>query len=92
MLTATAKGIKQSVTAGKLKLADVEGRALVIHEGGDNYTHQPARQRWRRCSHRVRSDPEELTGNARSSAAYRPLSGQAVSVLRSRSRANQIEA
>jgi Cu-Zn family superoxide dismutase len=42
VLTATAKGIKQSVTAGKLKLVDVEGRALVIHEGGDNYTDQPA--------------------------------------------------
>jgi superoxide dismutase, Cu-Zn family len=40
-LTASAKGNKQSVTAGKLKLADVEGRPLVIHQGGDNYTDQP---------------------------------------------------
>jgi Cu-Zn family superoxide dismutase len=41
LLTSNAKGINQTVTAPKLKLADVQGRALVIHEGGDNYTDNP---------------------------------------------------
>jgi Cu-Zn family superoxide dismutase len=41
VLTASAKGIDQSVTAPKLKLADVQGRALVIHQGGDNYSDNP---------------------------------------------------
>jgi superoxide dismutase, Cu-Zn family len=41
VLTAGAKGIDQSVTAPKLKLADVQGRALVIHEAGDNYSDNP---------------------------------------------------
>ena len=40
-LTANAKGVNQTVTAPKLKLSDVHGRALVIHEGGDNYTDNP---------------------------------------------------
>lgn len=40
-LTATDKGIEQTVTAPQLKLADVIGRSLVIHEGGDNYTDNP---------------------------------------------------
>ena len=29
------------ITAPRLKLEDVSGRALVIHEGGDNYTDNP---------------------------------------------------
>ena len=40
-LNATTKGINQTVTAPRLKLADVQGRAIVIHEGGDNYSDQP---------------------------------------------------
>ena len=40
-LIANAKGVNQTVTAPKLKLSDVRGRALVIHEGGDNYTDNP---------------------------------------------------
>jgi Cu-Zn family superoxide dismutase len=40
-LTADANGVKQTVTAPRLKLSDVKGRALVIHEGGDNYTDNP---------------------------------------------------
>ena len=40
-LNATAKGIDQTVTAPRLKLSDIRGRAIVIHEGGDNYTDQP---------------------------------------------------
>jgi Cu-Zn family superoxide dismutase len=40
-LNGTAKGINQTVTAPRLKLAEVRGRALVIHEGGDNYTDKP---------------------------------------------------
>lgn len=31
----------QKVFAPRLKLADVSGRALMIHEGGDNYSDQP---------------------------------------------------
>jgi Cu-Zn family superoxide dismutase len=31
----------QPVTASRLKLADVTGRALMIHAGGDNYSDQP---------------------------------------------------
>jgi Cu-Zn family superoxide dismutase len=42
LLTATASGIDQTVEAPRLKLADIRGRALVIHEGGDNYTDDPA--------------------------------------------------
>jgi superoxide dismutase, Cu-Zn family len=40
-LTANATGVNESVIAPRLKLADVLGRALVIHEGGDNYTDNP---------------------------------------------------
>lgn len=40
-LTTTDKGIDQTVTAPRLKLADIAGRALIIHEGGDNYTDRP---------------------------------------------------
>jgi superoxide dismutase, Cu-Zn family len=41
LLKGTDKGIAQSVTAPRLQLSDVRGRALVIHEGGDNYSDQP---------------------------------------------------
>jgi Cu-Zn family superoxide dismutase len=41
LLNATDKGINQTVTAARLKLADLQGRALVIHEGGDNYSDNP---------------------------------------------------
>jgi Cu-Zn family superoxide dismutase len=41
VLKSDAKGINQTVTAPRLKLEDVSGRALVIHEGGDNYTDNP---------------------------------------------------
>jgi superoxide dismutase, Cu-Zn family len=40
-LTANASGINESVVAPRLRLADVLGRALVIHEAGDNYTDNP---------------------------------------------------
>jgi Cu-Zn family superoxide dismutase len=40
-LNATAKGIDQTVKAPRLKLSEVRGRSLVIHEGGDNYTDNP---------------------------------------------------
>jgi superoxide dismutase, Cu-Zn family len=33
---------KAELTAGHLKLADLAGHALMIHEGGDNYTDEPA--------------------------------------------------
>lgn len=32
---------KQSMTAGRLKVADVKGHALMIHAGSDNYSDQP---------------------------------------------------
>jgi Cu-Zn family superoxide dismutase len=41
VLTSGAKGINQTVTAPHLKLADVLGRALMIHDGGDNYSDSP---------------------------------------------------
>ena len=40
-LNATADGINQTVEAPRLRLSDVEGRALMIHEGGDNYSDSP---------------------------------------------------
>jgi Cu-Zn family superoxide dismutase len=40
-LTANATGINESVVAPKVRLADVLGRSLVIHEAGDNYTDNP---------------------------------------------------
>lgn len=33
--------IKQTVEMKQLKLSDVRGRSLMIHEGGDNYSDQP---------------------------------------------------
>ena len=41
LLKGNAAGIEQTVAAPRLKLADVKGRALVIHEGGDNYSDNP---------------------------------------------------
>ncbi len=41
LLTATDLGISMVVNMPKLKLADVRGRSLMIHEGGDNYTDTP---------------------------------------------------
>lgn len=41
LLKGTDKGIKQTVTAPHIKLADVKGRSLMIHDGGDNYTDSP---------------------------------------------------
>ena len=41
-LTADGKGaINETVTAPQLKLSDVQGRSLVIHEGGDTYSDTP---------------------------------------------------
>jgi superoxide dismutase, Cu-Zn family len=41
LLKGTASGIEQTVAAPRLKLADIKGRSLVIHEGGDNYSDRP---------------------------------------------------
>ena len=40
-LMAKAGKIEQTVTVKDLKLADVAGRSLMIHEGGDNYSDEP---------------------------------------------------
>jgi Cu-Zn family superoxide dismutase len=40
-LTANATAVDETVVAPKLKLSDVLGRALVIHEGSDNYSDNP---------------------------------------------------
>jgi len=41
VLTANGTGINETIIAPKLKLSDVLGRAVVIHEGGDNYSDNP---------------------------------------------------
>ncbi|MBI5076355.1 MAG: superoxide dismutase family protein [Nitrospirae bacterium] len=42
-LTVGADGTASTaVTAPRLKMADVKGRSLMIHAGGDNYSDQPA--------------------------------------------------
>lgn len=41
-LTSTDKGVKAVVTVDHLSMEDVRGRALVIHEGGDNFSDTPA--------------------------------------------------
>ena len=41
LLKGSASGIEQTVTAPRLKLADIKGRSIVIHEGGDNYSDTP---------------------------------------------------
>ena len=42
VLSVTAKGTAtQAVVAPRLKLADVMGRAVVVHAGGDNYSDSP---------------------------------------------------
>ena len=40
-MTATDQGVNAVVNAEHLTLADVRGRSLIIHEGGDNYTDTP---------------------------------------------------
>jgi len=40
-LTSKTGDISQTVSAPRLKLADIKGRSIVIHEGGDNYTDKP---------------------------------------------------
>ncbi len=40
-LTSADGKIDQTVTVKDLKLADVAGRSLMIHEGGDNYSDNP---------------------------------------------------
>jgi superoxide dismutase, Cu-Zn family len=40
-LTANGTGVNETIIAPKLKLSDVLGRALVIHEAGDNYSDNP---------------------------------------------------
>jgi Cu-Zn family superoxide dismutase len=43
VLTVDASGkASKSVVAPHLKVADVKGRSIVIHAGGDNYSDQPA--------------------------------------------------
>ena len=43
LLTAGADGkAKATLTAPRLKLADVKGRSVIIHAGGDNYSDTPA--------------------------------------------------
>jgi len=43
MLVVDADGVAMiAVVAPRLKMADVKGRSLIIHAGGDNYSDQPA--------------------------------------------------
>lgn len=42
-LTVDEKGVaRKSVTVPRLKVADLWGRAIIIHAGGDNYADQPS--------------------------------------------------
>src|SRR5262245_45336753 len=41
LLEGNKGGIEQTVVAPRLTLADVKGRSLMIHEGGDNYSDNP---------------------------------------------------
>ena len=42
VLVAAANGTAtKTITIARLKLADIKGRALMIHAGGDNYVEQP---------------------------------------------------
>ena len=41
LLKGNASAIAQTVVAPRLKLADIKGRSLIIHEGGDNYSDSP---------------------------------------------------
>lgn len=42
VLVADAQGrVRATVTAPRLRLADVRGRALMVHAGGDNYADRP---------------------------------------------------
>ena len=41
LLKGSASGIEQTVVAPRLKLVDIKGRSLMIHEGGDNYSDSP---------------------------------------------------
>lgn len=42
LLTVDAQGnARERLVAPRLKLADLKGRALMIHEGGDNYSDEP---------------------------------------------------
>jgi Cu-Zn family superoxide dismutase len=40
-LESKSSDINQTVTAPRLKLSEIRGRSLMIHEGGDNYSDQP---------------------------------------------------
>jgi Cu-Zn family superoxide dismutase len=40
-LKASADGINQTVEVPRLRLSDIKGRTLMIHEGGDNYSDNP---------------------------------------------------
>ena len=41
VLTSDGTAVNETITAPKLKLSDVLGRALVIHDAGDNYSDNP---------------------------------------------------
>lgn len=41
VLTSVGTAVNETITAPKLKLSDVLGRALVIHDAGDNYSDNP---------------------------------------------------
>ena len=42
-MTVAADGTaKKAVVASKLAVADLKGKSLMIHAGGDNYSDQPA--------------------------------------------------
>jgi Cu-Zn family superoxide dismutase len=40
-LESKSEAVNQTVTAPRLKIAEIRGRSLMIHDGGDNYSDQP---------------------------------------------------
>lgn len=42
LLVATDEGVNETIVVENVSLADIAGRSLMIHEGGDNYTDNPA--------------------------------------------------
>ena len=52
----------QPVLGPRLKLADVKGRSLMLHAGGDNHADHPGAAGRRRCTRGLRRDRRVTSG------------------------------